>query len=288
MEKYKIVLTGANGMIGGAVAKQLLQIGHAVIGVDKTAPKISHIKYKHIQVNLSNFKDLSNALAAEVGITHIIHFAGLAHKFGEDDLSWDNYQLVNVTSSENIFKISAKMNLPILFSSTADVYGIAKGVVSKDSPRHPIGNYAKSKYLAEDALIKICASTPYTIMRFAPVYTKEIKRDIQKRYYIRYPWLAYKVGKGINYEVLDIDNLINAVYSWLGDCKVQTILNIKDSNYLNTTDVLKEEKQNGRAKIIIWIPFWLISIAYNCFKLITPYAWNTYMLNKIVNPLRSK
>lgn len=287
MNRLRILITGANGMIGTKVIEYLLARGCEVVGLDKGEAKVNHSGYSHVMVDLSNQAELK-ARVQELKITHIVHMAALAHKIGETDLSWERYVLVNVTASENIFYIAAEQNIPILFSSTADVYGITDGEVDGNSERHPIGNYARSKCLAEDALKKICKDIPYTIMRFAPVYTPEIKRDIQKRYYLKYPNIAYRVGKGVEYEVLSIENLVKAVYNWIYNAGGQQTLNVKNAERLKTVDVIASERKDGRARIVIWVPRWIVSAAFRIFRVVSPNGWKTYMLNKIVNPLRTR
>ncbi|MCC8067996.1 MAG: NAD(P)-dependent oxidoreductase [Clostridiales bacterium] len=287
MEPYRILVTGSTGMIGSKVVLHLLSCGYEVVGIDIAENSMLNPKYTYINVDLADTDAVFRSLKGQ-RLSHIIHLAALAHTSGESDLSWERYFLINVTCAENIFTIAKERKIPIFFSSTADVYGIANSIMNVYSERNPIGNYAKSKCLAEDSLMHICKDSFYTIMRFAPVYTPEVKRDIQKRYYLKYPNLAYKVGNGIEYEVLSIDNVIKAISAWVEDANHQQILNIKDDQYLDTVIVLQEERQEGRAKRIIWIPKWTVNFAFRIMKLFVPNGWNTYMLNKVVNPIRTE
>ncbi len=285
--QYKILITGACGMIGSKIVERLLSKGYEVYGIDRVPEKEPRKGYTHFQIDLGDKETLADALRG-VELTHVIHLAALAHTAGVEDLSWEKYFHINVTCAENVFSIAAERKIPLLFSSTADVYGIADGIVDGNSERNPIGNYGKSKCLAEDSLKKICKDSPYTIMRFAPVYTPEVKRDIQKRYYLKYPNIAYRVGKGVEYEVLNIDYLIENVCGWVDKADGQHIVNVKDKQVMKTADIIKEEKQAGRAKIVIWVPKWCVATAFKVCRVLMPTGWKTYMLNKIVNPLRTR
>lgn len=285
--QYKILITGACGMIGNKIVECLLSSGYEIYGIDRAPEKKPRRGYTHLQVDLGNKEMLTVALQ-KVKLTHIIHLAALAHTAGVEDLSWKHYFYTNVICAENVFSIAAERNIPILFSSTVDVYGIVDDVVDVNFERNPIGNYGKSKCLAEESLQRICKNTSYTIMRFAPVYTSEIKRDIQKRYYLKYPNVAYCVGRGMEYEVLNIENLISAVNNWVRCADGQRIFNVKDKQFLKTVDVIKKEKQEGRAKIVIWVPKWCVVVAFKVCRAFMPMAWKTFMLNKIVNPLRTR
>ncbi len=287
MDSFRIMVTGASGMIGGKVIEYLLTQGYEVLGIDCVSQKVSKKGYVHKQIDLGEKKQLQKTLENE-RITHIIHLAALAHTEGVSDLSWDRYFYVNVTCAKNVFSIAEEKKIPILFSSTADVYGITDAVADANTERHPIGNYAKSKCMAEDALREICEDSPYTIMRFAPVYTPEIKRDIQKRYYLKSPVIAYKVGRGTEYEVLSIENLTKTIGNWVADASKQQIKNIKDPQYLKTVDCIAEEKRAGRARIVLWVPRWLMNFGFRIMRKIMPDNMNTYMLNKVVNPLRTR
>ena len=110
-----------------------------------------------------------------------------------------------------------------------------------DTECHPVTIYGKTKYKAEQLLKN--SGAVYSIFRFSPVYTPEIKRDIQKRIYLKYPKWAYQIGKNTQYEVLNIDKAIDSMVNW---CKFEPkndIRIIKDDNLLNTTDYIAEEKE---------------------------------------------
>jgi len=285
-----VLVTGSNGMIGSGVVRGLLDKGYTVIGIDRSEKIIEDDRYKHCRIDLSDIKSVEDVFSKHA-VTHVIHLAALAHNAGEADLSWERYYLINVECAKNIFNAATARQIPILFSSTADVYGITKGVVDVDYDCKPISTYAKTKYIAEGELKKICAEhkTPYMIMRFAPVYTEEIKRDIQKRYYLKYPKWAYLIGKGMEYEVLYIDNAINAMVKWISDCEKSQIRNVKNPERMNTKNIIAAEKAGGRAKHIIYLPKWMVVMGYKVIKLIAgSNSKFVYLINKAINPLRTE
>ena len=181
-----ILVTGAKGMIGSQLVRGLLDAGHIVIGVDRTGDDTCGGDYYHYKVDLAD-KDRLRTIADSNKVDRFIHLAALAHTAGEKDLSWERYKSVNVDCARNVFEVAE--DRPVLFISTVDVFGFYDGKepVTADTKPHPVTNYGKSKALAEEE----CKKLPhYTIVRFSPVYTDTIKRDIQKRYYLKYPTIA--------------------------------------------------------------------------------------------------
>ena len=203
-----ILVTGSAGMIGGYVVKDLIEKGHNVIGVDRFSKDIKLNGLTQVILDLSS-KEGVMQLFDDKKIDRVIHLAALAHTAGVQDTSWKAFKKVNVDCAENIFEACAKHNVPVLFISTVDAIGMVKGLITPETELNPISNYGKSKAMAEGRLKDICKV--WNIYRFSPVYTPEIKRDIEKRYYLKYPNWAYKIGDGGKFEVLDIRGAVTCV-----------------------------------------------------------------------------
>ncbi len=272
----RVLVTGAKGMIGSQLVKGLCDAGHEVIAVDRIAGE------GITQVDLSDKEKLAETAK---DADRFIHLAALAHTAGEKDLSWDRYKHVNVDCANNVFEVAGSR--PVLFISTVDVFGFydGKNPVNGNSPIHPVSKYGKSKALAENECKKL---EHYTIFRFSPVYTDTIKRDIQKRYYLKYPSIAYRVGKGTNFEILNIKNAVKAMVEWCQEEPRNNVRIIKDPKKMWTPDCIKAEKAEGRAKIVLWFPRWLVNCGYKMAKAIFGVSEKTYLLNKAVHPLRSE
>lgn len=272
----RILVTGAKGMIGSQLVNGLKDAGYDVIGVDRIAGD------GIVQCDLA---DRENLRKVAEDADRFIHLAALAHTEGEPDLSWERYKHVNVDCAKNVFDVAG--DRPVLFISTVDVFGFYDGKepVNANSPIKPISLYGKSKALAEKECKKL---KHYTIFRFSPVYTDEIKRDIQKRYYLKYPNVAYQIGKGSYYEILNIRKAIQAMMDWCGKETKNSIQIIKDDKPMWTPDYIKAEKKAGRAKTVLKFPKWTVNCGYVVLKGILGKGEKTYLLNKAVHPLRSK
>lgn len=279
-----ILVSGSAGMIGSYVVKGLIEKGHTVIGVDRVKSKEEIDGLTPIVLDLASKNDV-NKVFEEHKIDRCIHLAALAHTAGMKNLTWDVYYKINVECAENVFEACAKNNVPVLFISTVDAIGMVKGLITPDTELNPISNYGKSKALAEGRLKKICKV--WNICRFSPVYTPEVKRDIEKRYYLKYPNWAYKIGEGGQFEVLNITGAVSAMVNWVDKKVDNTIHVIKDPELLDINDLIKTEKAEGRAKHVIWIPRWMVVCGYYCIKMVFGKSNKTYLVFKALWPFRT-
>lgn len=280
----KILVTGSAGMIGGYVVNGLIEKGHTVIGVDRRKANVHLSGFEQVILDLSSKEDVMK-LFDERKIDRAIHLAALAHTAGVKDTSWEAFRKVNVDCAENLFEACAKHNIPVLFISTVDAIGMVKGVVTPKTELNPISNYGKSKALAEIRLKVIC--NKWNIYRFSPVYTADIKRDIQKRYYLKYPNWAYKIGDGGQFEVLNVTRAVTSMVDWVDKDVDNTIHVIKDPELLDINKLIEMEKAEGRAEHVLWFPRWMVVCGYYMIRLVFGKSNKTYLVFKALWPFRT-
>ena len=279
-----ILVTGSAGMIGGYVVKGLIDKGHTVVGVDRRTSDVQYSGFNQVVLDLSSKVDVMR-LFDENKIDRAIHLAALAHTVGVKDTSWEAFKKVNVDCAENVFEACAKHDVPVLFISTVDAIGMVKGVITSDTELNSISNYGKSKAMAEGRLKEICKV--WNIYRFSPVYTPEIKRDIEKRYYLKYPNWAYKIGEGGKFEVLNITGAVSAMVDWVDRDVDNSIHVIKDKELLDINELIKKEKAEGRAKHVLWFPKWMVKCGYYVVRLVFGKSNKTYLVFKAIWPFRT-
>ena len=279
-----ILVTGSAGMIGGYVVKGLIEKRHTVIGVDRIAKDSNIQGLTQILLDLSS-KEAIMQLFDDKKIDRVIHLAALAHTKGVADTSWEAFKTVNVDCAENLFEACAKHNVPVLFISTVDAIGMVKGLITPETKLNPISNYGKSKAMAEGRLKEICSS--WNIYRFSPVYTEDVKRDIQKRYYLKYPDWAYLIGGGQQFEVLNVKKAVASMVEWVDKKVDNTIHIIKDEELLDSVKVIAGEKAEGRAKHVLRIPRWMVVCGYYFIKLVLGKDNKTYLVFKALWPFRT-
>lgn len=282
-----IMVTGSNGMIGSQVVNKLLEKGYKVTGISaETITKVEHENYSYISMDLTNYLMLRE-LFKNNSFTHVIHLAAIAHSIKGVKISWSRYYRINTLMSKQIFELASERSIPIFFSSTVDVYGIQEGAVDEKIVLNPIGFYGRSKVLAEKALMKI-AKQPYMIARFAPVYTESNKKDIYRRYYIKYPKLAYLMNWGMDYEFLSSDLAVSVIAQWVDNYdSIYGILNIVDETSHNTKKLLEKDMGEGLKPVVLKIPkliYKLMILAVNVsFYKLPFYKFSVY---KILKPMR--
>ena len=279
-----ILITGSAGMIGSSVVKDLLAKGHQIVGVDRRESEYKHENLKQVVLELSDKKAL-NELFEREKVDRCIHLAALAHFAGENDLSFERFKFVNVTCAENVFEACAGYKVPVLFISTVDAIGMVKGVITPETELNPISNYGKSKAMAEGRLKEICQK--WNIYRFSPVYTSSQTRDIEKRYFLKSPNWAYKIGKGGEFEVLEMSGAVKAMVDWVDRDVDNTIRIIKDKELLDVNKLIASEKSEGRAKHVLWFPRWMVVCGYYCVKAVFGKSNKTYLVFKALWPFRT-
>ena len=279
-----ILVTGSAGMIGGYVVKGLIEKGHTVIGVDRRISDSNLKGFSQIILDLSS-KDGVMQLFEDKKIDRCIHLAALAHTAGVKDVSWEAFKKVNVDCAVNLFEACAKFNVPVLFISTVDAIGMVKGLITPETELNPISNYGKSKAMAEGWLKEICSA--WNIYRFSPVYTEDVKRDIQKRYYLKYPNWAYLIGGGQQFEVLNVTAAVKAMVDWVDFPVDNTIHIIKDAELLDSAKVIAEERAEGRARHLIRLPRWLVVCGYWVIRVVFGRSNRTYLVFKALWPFRT-
>jgi len=163
----KIVITGANGFVGSALAKKLLNSGHEVTCLVRTGSDINLIEdKKHIcYINYDNLEEIEHVLQNK---DILIHAAALTRA-----RKWESFIKINIELTDTLLKISNNSSIKqFIFLSSQAVIGPAINESSRkkegDSP-NPITMYGKSKLLAEDIIHKN-AKIPWTIIRPVSVY----------------------------------------------------------------------------------------------------------------------
>tara|TARA_R100001015_G_C4632106_1_gene195238 strand:- start:377 stop:1354 length:978 start_codon:yes stop_codon:yes gene_type:complete len=153
----KFLITGITGFAGPHLANLLLEKGHEVHGVVRTAngretdlldvisnTNLQQIKFHYL--DLKNFFSVDKLLKAE-NYDGVFHLAAQSHpptSFKDPILTWDE----NVNASVNIITSLQGTDTKLMFCSTSEVYGdMCKDVgrLSTDMPLTPSNPYGTSK-----------------------------------------------------------------------------------------------------------------------------------------------
>jgi len=149
-------VTGGTGFIGSHLVKYLVSEGHSVSIIDNLfRGRISNLdgvqdKVHFVKLDILNYEDLRNNLQNVDGIFHQAALTSVPESYEKED----EYKKVNITGTENIFKIAKEFKIKVVYASSSSVYGnIDKIPITEDFNQKPINPYGLTKledeYLAE-------------------------------------------------------------------------------------------------------------------------------------------
>ena len=149
----KILVTGGAGFIGSHIAEYLVQRGddvtvldNLITGSKENLTKIND-KINFVNGDIRDHKLLEELVSDTTGVFHEAALASVQQSFSMKD----EYIDVNVTGTENIFKLAKEYGFKIVYASSSSVYGNPKKIpVKEDDERKPINPYAKTKLDGED------------------------------------------------------------------------------------------------------------------------------------------
>lgn len=151
----KILVTGANGLLGHHVVNELLERGEEVRIVVRSLKNI-HFDLTKVESVIGNFNDKNTLLKAADGCDSIIHIAAVT---STNLLTYRDYKAINYDASKLIIEVADLLNIKnIVFVSTANTIGFGCKNVLADEKwlfEYPFSNsfYAKSKFKAEKLFI---------------------------------------------------------------------------------------------------------------------------------------
>jgi UDP-glucuronate 4-epimerase len=184
-----VLITGAAGFIGFSLAKNLLQEGHNVVGLDNMNsyydPELKKQRILHLEnysEKLNNFKFVNLDLEDMLGMSSVLknqrfdyvyHFAAQAGV----RYSLENprkYFESNVIGTFNLIEILKSCAIKrLVLASTSSIYGNShKSMVTESDALNPIQFYAVSKEI-DETMCKIYSQIydlNVTIFRFFTVY----------------------------------------------------------------------------------------------------------------------
>lgn len=176
-----ILITGSSGQIGTNLALRLLDEGHSVFGVDKRVNPWTD-RFRYLLQDLSSpyppyEKGIGGVEYPKVDL--VVHLA--AHAKVHELVRHPHRAMENITMTYNVLEYCRLARLPIIFSSSREVYGDIHRYM--DSPPASMGEstahfaYTESPYSASkigsEALIYSyarCYGLKYIVFRFSNVY----------------------------------------------------------------------------------------------------------------------
>ena len=168
-----VFITGAAGFLGSTIVAQAVASGLSVTATDRfESAKISGVPFTSADI----LDPISLSKIFE-GSDCVCHVAGLAHVFNKSEALTAPFHAVNVTGTDNVVHAAVRAGVRhFILISSVSVYGpYTVGLFDENTPCHPVGSYAVSKFNSELRSIKIAreAGIPLTIMRLATLYGED-------------------------------------------------------------------------------------------------------------------
>ena len=172
----RVLITGSSGEIGTNLALRLLADGHEVFGVDKRVNPWTDA----FPTLLQDLAGQYPAFAGGIGgveypsVDVVVHLA--AHARVHQLVAQPHHALENIVMTFNVLEYARALNLPVIFSSSREVYGDIHRFEGLDESAADFA-YSESPYsgskIAGEAFIYSyarCYSLPYLVFRFSNVY----------------------------------------------------------------------------------------------------------------------
>ncbi len=194
----KVLVTGANGLLGRHLLKKLVEKGYDVIATAKGESKINSLSG-------SNFKFLSlditdgaavNKLMNEVRPDVLLHAAAMT-QVDECELNKIDCWNTNVTATRFLIDSAKEANSRIIFISTDFVFDGLHGPYKEEDEPNPVNYYGSSKLAAEKAVME--SGLDWAIVRTVLVVGNT--QDGQRQNILT--WVKEKLEKGETIKVVD-------------------------------------------------------------------------------------
>src|SRR5688572_2668139 len=168
MEKMKILITGANGLLGQTIVKQLLEKNYNVIATGRGNDRIDVSTEGYLYKEL----EITDGPAIEQFIREqrpeiIVHAAAMTQVDECESNKQDCYN-INVTATRFIIDAAKTVGSRFIFVSTDFVFDGISGPYSEDDECGPVNYYGSTKMVAEKAVME--SDLNYAIVRTILVY----------------------------------------------------------------------------------------------------------------------
>jgi UDP-glucose 4-epimerase len=235
----RILITGSSGQIGTNLALYLQSHGHYVFGVDKRPnPWTTEIEtlLQDLSVPYHDFKEGIGYVEYPPGLDLVVHFA--AHAKVHELVEQPDRALENITMTYNVLEFCRQNNLPIIFSSSREVYGDIHRYITEESYADfafTESPYSASKISSEALIYSYaqCCGLRYLVFRFSNVYGR-YDNDLERMERViplfirkishREPITIYGQAKILDFTY--IDDCIDGVYRG-----IELLVDGRDANH---------------------------------------------------------
>jgi len=218
----KVLITGSSGQIGTNLALRLQRDGHWVFGVDKRENTWTDGAFRYILQDLAiHYPAFRGGIGGveypEVDV--VVHLA--AHAKVHQLVRQPHRALENLIMTHNVLEYARQLELPVVFSSTREVYGdvhrfdeygeAAADFAYTESP------YSASKIASEAFIYSYarCYGLRYLVFRFSNVYGR-YDSDLQRMERVL-PLFMHQMSRGEPITVFGGEDKV-LDFTYIDDC----------------------------------------------------------------------
>jgi len=216
----RVLITGSSGQIGTNLALRLMSEGHFVYGVDirpNTWTNRIETLLQDLSMPYSQFQGGIGQAVYPADLDVVVHLA--AHAKVHELVQRPGRALENVTMVFNVLEFCRENKVPIVFSSSREVYGDIHRYITEEA--HADFAFTESPYsaskIAGEALVYSyaqCYSLPYIVFRFSNVYGR-FDNDIERMERV-IPLFIQKIRRGERVTVFGKDKVLD--FTYVDDC----------------------------------------------------------------------
>ena len=216
----RILITGSSGQIGTNLGLHLQAQGHEVLGVDiRPNPWTDEIEtlLQDLSGSYRQFKGGIGYVHYPADLDLVVHFA--AHAKVHELVEQPDRALENITMTYNVLEFCRQNDLPIIFSSSREVYGDIHRYITEESYADftfTESPYSASKISGEAFIYSYaqCYDLRYLIFRFSNVYGR-YDNDIERMERV-IPLFIRKISQGQPVTVYGENKVLD--FTYVDDC----------------------------------------------------------------------
>lgn len=234
LSDQRVLITGATGFIGKALAAECLSAGCRVRGTVRSITRAADLPADVEPAVVPDAGPDANWSEPLSGVNVVVHLAGCVHQ--EGSRSGSEHFRVNLAGTEALARAAVEAGVErFVFLSTIKVHGEGgKEPYTESHPYRPHGDYAISKCEAEKSLRAFAThdAMPITILRPPLIYGPGVKANFLK--------LLDAVSRGTFLPLGSVDNRRSLLY--LGNLVDAILTTLRRPNAAGSTFMVADAK----------------------------------------------